>query len=308
MPGGTATYTGTFYKFGDTYSHMLNQGVELRVRPCYEITRLEKDDILGSVTRLEVDTDSPVLFSKQYLDELEKTMSPGTWATQYICDPSAAADRGFSQEWILYYSGYPHEEAKGKNIYFLVDAANSKKKDSSYTVMLVIGLGADKNFYLLDGVRDRLNLEERTKTLFRLHRAWEPLDVRYERYGIMADIPHIQHVQQQEGYRFRITEVSGTTSKDDRIERLIPLFSAGRFFLPRELRRTRVDGTRYDLVKEFIDHEFTKWPSCDTKDMLDAMARIQEPNMSLVWPKPKKDEDEYYQYSTSQYAPSWMVA
>jgi hypothetical protein len=56
---------------------------------------------------------------------------------------------------------------------------------------VVIGLAPDENFYLLDAVRDRLNLTERGDKLFGMHRKWRPERVGYEKYGMQADIEYI---------------------------------------------------------------------------------------------------------------------
>jgi phage terminase large subunit-like protein len=76
--------------------------------------------------------------------------------------------------------------------YICVDPASSKKKGSDYPVMVVVGLGADQNYYLLDAVRDRLNLTERCAALFRLHRKWWPERVGFERYGMLSDIEYVR--------------------------------------------------------------------------------------------------------------------
>ena len=98
---------------------------------------------------------------------------------------------------------------EGWNLYLLVDSANEKKKTSDYTVMVVIGLGPDNNYYLLDGIRDRLNLTERTEKLFEFHRKWPQIKnhVGWEKYGKDSDIQHIQYVMEEKNYRFGIIEL-----------------------------------------------------------------------------------------------------
>ena len=81
------------------------------------------------------------------------------------------------------------------NKYILVDPANSKAKKADYTAMVVVGLSADKNYYVLDLVRDRLNLGERKERLFGLHKKWNPIGVGYESYGMMIDIDYITEYQ-----------------------------------------------------------------------------------------------------------------
>jgi hypothetical protein len=94
--------------------------------------------------------------------------------------------QGFNALWLRYY--VQHNEGEGMNRYILVDAASEKKKDSDYTAMVVIGLGADGNYYVLDMIRDRLRLTERAEAIFVLHRRWKPKAVGYEKYGMMSDI------------------------------------------------------------------------------------------------------------------------
>jgi len=76
----------------------------------------------------------------------------------------------------------------------------------------------------------------------RLHRKWKPLEVRYERYGMMGDIQYLQELQQRENYRFKITEVAGRQKKNDRIRRLLPLFRAAQVLFPRVMHYTDSQG------------------------------------------------------------------
>ena len=73
------------------------------------------------------------------------------------------------------------------NKLMLVDSANAKKKRSDYTVIWILGLGSDRNWTVLDILRDRLDLVQRGDAIFRLHRAWNMAHNRsrvvYEQYG-----------------------------------------------------------------------------------------------------------------------------
>jgi hypothetical protein len=109
--------------------------------------------------------------------------------------------------------------------------------------------------------------------------------VRYEKYGLMADIEHIESVQRLTNYRFDLTEVGGILPKNDRIKRLIPYFEQGRVYFPRTHYYTGSDGKLVDLVQEFIEQEYKAFPVPIHDDMLDALARIAEPGYPLVWPQ-----------------------
>ena len=222
---------------------------------------------------------------------------------QILLNPRADALQGFKREWLRYYTRIDHRKM---NAYILVDAASSKKKGSDYTSMNVVGLGTDGNYYLLDMVRDRLNLAERLERLFTLHRKWKPKQVRYERYGLMADIEAIRARQELETYRFDVTEVAGVTSKQDRIKRLLPIFEQGRFYLPKSLHVTDWQKQTVDLIHSFIEEEYVAFPVGLHDDMLDSLARIAEPDLRLIWPKEEKprpaDPPRHHHAATA-----WMV-
>jgi predicted phage terminase large subunit-like protein len=170
------------------------------------------------------------------------------------------------------------------NIYIVVDPAGEKKKTNDYTVMAVIGLGHDNNYYLIDGIRDRLNLTEKTKKLFELVRKYKPLNVGYEKYGLQSDIEHIRYIMEQENYRFRITELGGQVSKNDRIKGLVPVFENYRFWLPYVKLFKDYENNVKDFVKEFKS-EFESFPVSIHDDVLDCIARIRDVELNTKFPK-----------------------
>jgi hypothetical protein len=142
-------------------------------------------------------------------------------------------------------------------------------------------------------LRDRLSLTQRADVLFAWHKRWKPLRIGYERYGMMADIEHIQDRQDRENYRFPITELGGPMPKNDRIRRLIPWFEQGRVYLPRSLTKSNYEGRETDLVQDFIDDEYLPFPVASHDDMLDALARMFDDEMSISrWPMPTEQFEE----------------
>lgn len=230
---------------------------------------------------------------------------PYTYAAQILLNPKADAAMGFKREWLRYYTKQPRIE--DLNCYILVDSANTKRKESDYTAIWVIGLGKDGNYYALDIVRDRLNLTERVERLFTLHRKYKPKQVRWERYGNMSDAEAIKREQEHQNYRFDITEVAGQTSKDDRIRRLIPAFENGRIYLPKSLHVTDWQKNTVDLVRSFVEEEFYPFPTCLHKDLLDSLSRIAEPDLKLVWPKEQKAEYVPPPMQIQNHATAWMA-
>lgn len=291
--GGKTRYIGTRYHYNDTYREIINRGA---AKPrLYPATR--DGTVAGD----------PVLLSRERLAEKRKEQGPYTFGCQMLQDPKADKAQGFVYDWIRFYEG--HDTASEMNVYILVDGASEKKKNSDYTAMVVVGLAADQNYYILDMVRDRLKLTERADALFRLHKRWKPLAVGYEKYGMMADIEHIKDRQNRENYRFEITELGGPLPKPDRIRRLVPLFEQGRIWLPQSLTKVDYEGVPRELVGLFIEEEYKAFPVGLHDDVLDAMARLLDEEMALVWPEEELPEDDRY---TRRYAPrrqgSWMTA
>ena len=213
-------------------------------------------------------------------------MGPYTYAAQILLNPKADNLQGFKREWLRHYKTITKAQWLKMSRYLLVDPASSKKKGSDYTTKGVIGLNTDGRFYLLDYIRDRLSLTERVSRLFDLHRTWKILrPVRYEKYGMQADIEHIKSQQEVENYRFDITEVGGQTKKTDRIGRLIPIFEQGNFYLPETLYKTNYEKVTIDLIRDFIESEYAAFPVGLHDDGLDMMSRILEPDLKLIWPK-----------------------
>jgi hypothetical protein len=63
-----------------------------------------------------------------------------------------------------------------------------------------------------------------------------------------------------------------------------------------------------DLVDDFVEHEYNAFPVGLHDDMLDALARLFEPDMTLVWPKEKKDVGYSLPREDYAVANGWMGA
>jgi predicted phage terminase large subunit-like protein len=269
--GGNRRFCGTRWHFNDSYSMLLKRGsAKPRIYAC---------------TEDGTDTGTPVIWTKQQMEDKRRDMGPYTFSAQCLMNPRADETQGFKRDWLRFYKSV---KPKQMNVYLLVDAASSKKRGSDFTAIWAVGLGQDGNYYALDMVRDRLNLKERSDRLFAMHRKWKPKQVRYERYGLMADVEHMKSRMEEENYRFTITEVAGVTSKVDRIKRLVPIFEQGKFWLPRSLHVTDWQKQTVDLVNAFVEEEYMAFPIPMHDDMLDALARICEPDLRLTWPTEEK--------------------
>jgi phage terminase large subunit-like protein len=285
---GKSRYIGTRYHVNDTYRTMMDRGsVKPRIYPATHNGQMDGE---------------PVLLTKESLLEKRRDMGPYTFSCQMIQNPVADRAMSFKADWLSYYDSLG--DTKTWNKYIIIDPASAKKSTSDYTVMSVVALAPDNNYYLIDAIRDRLNLTQRATKLFELHRKHEPKGVGYERYGLQADIEHMQYVMEQKNYRFHITEIGGQVPKEDRIKKLIPVFEQKRFYLPKSLYFVDYEGITRDFVQLFLADEYLAFPVCVHDDMLDCVARILDTTLGAEFPKTqtlKKVTPSYYGGSAS-----WM--
>jgi len=294
--GGRKWHIGTRYHFNDSYRVMLDEDI-LTPR-------------IHTATHDSTPTGKPVLVSQESLEEKRKTQGPYIFACQQLLNPVADDAQGFNLDWIEYYD---ENDGNGMNRYILCDPANEKKKGSDYSAFFVVGLSEDSNYYILDMVRDRLNLTERANTLFMLHKRWKPKVVGYEKYGKDSDIQHFQDKMKRDNYRFNIIPLGGQTKKEDRIRRLIPVFEQKRMFLPEALFFKTYEGKIIDLVKTFVEQEYLGFPVAIHDDMLDCLARILDPGMPTTWPRGGEEflpvgkaPDRYANPRKQRSSRSWM--
>lgn len=265
-------FIGTRYHLFDTYDELMKRGSV--VPRIHKATHNGKSPPEGK----------SVLLSDEALLKKRQDMGPYTFGTQMLQDPVADKAMSFKEEWLRWYDLTP-ERTTGWNRYIVVDPASKKKTTSDYSVFLVIGLGPDNNYYLLDGVRDRLNLTQRAAKLFELHQRWRPQDVGYEEYGLQADIEHVKYEMEIRNYRFNIKELAGSMPKEDRIRRLVPIFENSRMWMPHRLVFVDYEMRAVDLVNDFRVNEYLAFPVCTHDDMLDCMARILDPELGAKFPR-----------------------
>lgn len=223
---------------------------------------------------------------------------------QMLQNPAAGTEAMFQQDHLRFIDIRPNTV----NIYILCDPASSKKKGSDSTAISVLAIDAQRNKILIDGYRHKMNLQERWAAISGLRRHWmrqpgvQMVRVGYERYGMRSDIEYFEEKMLQSQDAFEIVELAwpndGTAAKYDRIQRLYPDFSYGKFHLIesvdgetsnqkrmresgqsyrilKPVKRRDHDGNIYALNKVFLD-EYLVYPFSIHDDVLDASSRIYD--------------------------------
>lgn len=270
VEGGWERYCGTRYRHNDTY------GVIAKHIPVRKHAATDNGKADGR----------PVFRSDAWIQD-KKRAGSYVFACQQLLDPQADSLMSFDEEDLRFYTNKPTKT----NNYLVFDPANSKKKTSDYTSGWVLGASDDGNLYVLEFIRDRLGLVERGDLLFRWHKEYRPKQTGYETYGMQADIDYFKDRMETEQYRFDITPCGGPLSNTDRVLRLTPDFEFHKIWLPRKHIQIMRDGTGKDMVKTFIEDEYTAFPVGIHPDMLDSLSRHHDLNVKypkLVVPKKMK--------------------
>lgn len=240
----------------------------------------------------------PARLGDKELQEKRDEMLDYNFVGQYLQEPVPLGGGEFNDSQINYYDE-GGVKVKEMNIYIIVDPAGGeelqkkKKKKSDYTAYAVVGLHNDNNYYLLDMVRDKLDPTERVEKLFELHRTWnglagKPPKVGYEKYALMTDTHYIKVQQNKEGYRFPLVELGGAMEKNERIRRMLPDLKNGRWWFKPTILYTNYEGRTMDLIHELKKSEMATFPRARYDDMLDAITRIYDKELTAVFPKLKK--------------------
>lgn len=290
--GGRIWIIGTRYHFADTYATVMERkAAKPRIYPATTDGTKEGE---------------PVLFSREEWGKRKTKMLDADLACQMLCNPLGGKQRMFNTEDLQVYEARPRTLMG----YLLCDPARSKKKDSANTAMVVIGIDAAANKYLLDGFDHKMDLMERWQAFSQLQEKWVGapgmigLTCGYESYGAQADLDYFQERMRVEGNYFEIIELQwpndGTESKRDRIQRLVPDVKGKRFYLPyptdeerltklqrsmvaagydyrvaRPIRRLDENKKIYD-VTDRLRLQISLFPFGGRVDLLDATARIYD--------------------------------
>lgn len=250
----------------------------------------------GPDPKVNYDTLFPELYDENWYNSMEATLGEVDAQALLYCRPISKQGAWFKRDQFLTYDVSLLKGPNAKrwfssmNRYIFVDTASAKKKDSDYSVMIVIGAAPDNKYYLLDAVKDHLSLSERGAAIAKLARKWNPRNVYWETIGAMADYEYIIEMQNKEPDlypRFRITKLHQSVAKEDRIRWLEPVFANGELYFPSQLFYTDVRGVEHDLTYEFLEQEFVIYGGSGTTrhdDFIDDLANIKHPDVDIAFP------------------------
>lgn len=128
--------------------------------------------------------DAKILAKKraQYLDRIQ-------FRAQYYNDPNDAETASISREYFQYYDPIKLRRSDGKwylngkrlNVFAAVDFAFSRARRADFTAIVVVGIDADNNYYVLDIERFKTDkISDYFHKILSLHKKWDFRKIRAE--------------------------------------------------------------------------------------------------------------------------------
>lgn len=299
-------FIGTRYSLYDTYSDILGKGrIKARIHPCY----LMKED--GTLS------DTPALYTQETIDFKKANTASGVFETQMLCDPKANIAMAFDPLWIRYVDEI--DWSVPMNIGVICDPAGSTKTRSDFTVFWVVAHTCEDKYIVLDLVRDKIELDQKWDWLKILVSKYtndgRKPTVYYEQVSMQSDISHFEKMKSVESFDMEIKAVSGrpklrmgTASaglplKEQRIGALQPLFKQGRISFYRNMgpKSSNFEKRDVDMLQQFIEDEYSKYPFCRHDDGLDCLSRIADLETGLLLSKPDRPREKAKEEKPKQY-------
>lgn len=246
---GQIINVGTRWAKFDVIQHIIDHQTPPFVR--FELSAIDKD---GNPTY-------PERFDLKTLAAIKKEQGTYIYSSQYLNKPYDIDKMVFEQDWIKTYSIEPIPEVM--NIYMAVDPAISKKKSADFSVVLCVGLTADRHIYILECVRKKINPTELNNEILSMYKRRNPKKVFIETVAFQEALSHFLKKQsKEEDIYLRVQEVKPRKSKEVRIRGLQPSVQRGDLHLKPYHKALRLE------LKDF--------PYGDHDDVADALAMVMK--------------------------------
>lgn len=207
-----------------------------------------------------------MFYSKEKLKDIESQIGPYMFSCLYLNRPMDASKRKFQKEWFSYIT--KNELPIGGTYSVAVDPAISEKDTSCETAITLSyqWQGEDKRPYMcwLKDVHEHLNpLETATKTLDVAEMCLGKVSILIETVAYQKALKYILHDEMiRRGVNYDIIQINSRTSKNLRIEAMVPYFANGRIKFLKDGLTPQVEsqliqfphGRLVDVIDSFCMH------------------------------------------------------
>ena len=236
-------WSGTPFNAKDPLYKAVESGAwAVNVFPVCEQFPCKREDFRGSwPDRFTYD------YVKKQYDDAVKLGKVETFNQELMLRIMSEEDRLIPDACIKWYRLETILTNKGKfNFFITTDFATSTKQAADFSVISVWAYNSNGDWFWVDGVIKKQDMGKNMEDLFRLAQKWRPMGVGVEVSGQQAGfIPWIQNEMLAKNTYFTLVSegnknepgIRPTTDKMVRFNTVVPLFKAGKIYLPKELER-----------------------------------------------------------------------
>lgn len=240
----------------------------------------------------------PEEYSEEVLNELLREKGPYEFGSQYLLNPVPQESQRFKEEWFRVADEIPR--LAELDICITVDPAKSLSDDADRSAITVCGYDSSNYMYLLDGINERVAIDELPEILFEMVRQYKEgckrfYPVGFEAVGFQETyIYNLERMMMERNYFFPIEDIKRRqSSKEERILGLVPRIKNG-FYTPRAIPKSPFSERTapYDLVQR-LKNELIRFPFAEFDDLADALAdQIHIVTAGRLPTEPKEEEEE----------------
>lgn len=207
------------------------------------------------------------------LTAIRRSIGEYNFQSQYQQTPTPVGGFMVKSEWLKFYT--PGEEPRFSRVVQSWDTANKAAEINDYSVCTTWGVD-DKNFYLLDVYRRRVNYPDLRRAVIELASRFEARTIVIEDKASGTQL--IQDMQQERLFGVHAYKIPPNTDKLVRLHMQTTFFENGNIYLPRQA----------SWLNDYVA-EITGFPGTKYDDQVDsttqALAYLREPDPLEVWRK-----------------------
>lgn len=258
-PGKPLIVIGTRWDYNDVYQYILD----------YEQHRF------NILIRRAVNPDGSLLFPERltqgFLDETKQSQGSYIFSCQYMNDPVDNETATFKRSYLQNKKSLEDIKNLPMNWFMSVDPSYEGEY-SDYNAITIVGMDFQRNLYVRDIVRKKMNYAELITTIFMLYEkaaagGYPIKRIVLETVATQKSLQYeLSNEQRRRGTWLPVQEIrSRTKSKEERIRGLAPFYEFGHIFHIRSAHN--LDELEYELLH---------FPKGKHDDIIDSLATILE--------------------------------
>jgi predicted phage terminase large subunit-like protein len=252
------------------------------------LNKLQKSELFKTLFYRAVENNTALWqdrYSLEDLNEIKENYKAQGLLNLYYCEyqnePLSDENAIFKKSWFKYFKDEPESPLiKSLSKFITVDPAISQKETADYTVIMVTGIDALNQIYVLDYIHERLNPSQTIEGIFTLAKKWEVKAIGIEGVAYQRSLQwFFEEEMKRRNEYYLVEELKADVDKERRIKGLQPRYAIGSVY-----HRTNMTS---------LEEELLLFPKAANDDLADALAYVPQiafPGKSLeTVPQPENE-------------------